>query len=169
MAEKKVTKKVEQQPKVDLLDVLLDKDNKDPIVLMDEKGRQISFEQVAIIPYDIKDERVLYVVLKPIDKIEGIADDEAVVFLVDQDKAGNTILRVEEDEEIAIAVFDKYYDLLEEARGKAKKTTTKAAPKTAQKAAPAKTTTKAAPKTAAKPAAKTATKTAGKTAGKKTK
>ena len=172
MAEKKVTKKVEEQPKVDLLDVLLDKDNKDPIVLMDEKGRQISFEQVAIIPYDIKDERVLYVVLKPIDKIEGIADDEAVVFLVDQDKAGNTILRVEEDEEIAIAVFDKYYDLLEEARGKAKKTS-KAAPKTTSKAAPAKsatkTTTKPATKTATKTATKAPAKTAGKTAGKKTK
>lgn len=183
MAEKKVTKKTEQpaQPKVDLLDVLLDKDNKDPIVLMDEKGKQISFEQVAIIPYEVKkDERVLYVVLKPIDKIEGIADDEAVVFLVDQDKAGNTVLRVEEDEEVAIAVFDKYYDLLEEARGKTKKTATKTPAKTAAKAAPktaAKTTTKAAPatkaktttKVAAKVPAKTATKTAGKAAGKKTK
>ncbi len=151
MSEKKVSKKVEEQKPVDLLDVLLDKDNKDPIVLMDEKGRQISFEQVAIIPYEIKGEKVLYVVLKPIDKIDGIADDEAVVFLVDQDKNGNTILRVEEDEEVAIAVFDKYYDLLEEARGKAKKTTT------AKKA----TATKAAPKTTKTPA-KTTTKVAGK-------
>ena len=151
MSEKKVSKKVEEQKPVDLLDVLLDKDNKDPIVLMDEKGRQISFEQVAIIPYEIKNEKVLYVVLKPIDKIDGIADDEAVVFLVDQDKNGNTILRVEEDEEIAIAVFDKYYDLLEEARGKAKKTTTAKKSTTstkapAKKTAPAKTTTKVAGK-----------------------
>lgn len=147
MSEKNVTKKVEEQKPVDLLDVLLDKDNKDPIVLMDEKGKQISFEQVAIIPYEVKEEKVLYVVLKPIDKIEGIADDEAVVFLVDQDKQGNTILRVEEDEEVAIAVFDKYYDLLEEARGKAKKpaSTTKA---------PAKKTTTAAKKPATKVAGK---------------
>lgn len=157
MAEKKVAKKVEEQKPVDLLDVLLDKDNKDPIVLMDEKGRQISFEQVAIIPYELKGEKVLYVVLKPIDKIDGIADDEAVVFLVDQDKQGNTILRVEEDEEVAIAVFDKYYDLLEEARGKAKKTTT--AKKVADKAPAKKTATKA-------PATKTATKVAGKKTGK---
>lgn len=61
-------------------------------------------------------EKVLYVVLKPIDKIDGIADDEALVFLVDQDKYGNTILCVEDDELIAMDVFDKYYDLLEEAR-----------------------------------------------------
>ena len=33
-----------QRP-IDLLDIILDKDNKDPIVLMDEKGRQIVFEQ----------------------------------------------------------------------------------------------------------------------------
>lgn len=155
MSEKKVSKKVEEKP-VDLLDVLLDKDNKDPIVLMDEKGRQISFEQVAIIPYEVKGEKVLYVVLKPIDKIDGIADDEAVVFLVDQDKNGNTILRVEEDEEVAIAVFDKYYDLLEEARGKAKKTTT-AKKSTATKAPAAKTAPKA-PKTATKVAGKKTTK-----------
>ena len=152
MSEKKVTKKEQAQP-VDLLDVLLDKNNKEPIVLMDEKGRQISFEQVAIIPYDINDTKVLYVVLKPIDKIDGIADDEAVVFLVDQDKNGNTVLRVEEDEEVAIAVFDKYYDLLEEARAAAPKKTTTA------KKAPAKTaTTKKAPAKTTAPAKKVAGK-----------
>ncbi len=152
MSEKKVTKKEQAQP-VDLLDVLLDKNNKEPIVLMDEKGRQISFEQVAIIPYDINDTKVLYVVLKPIDKIDGIADDEAVVFLVDQDKNGNTVLRVEEDEEVAIAVFDKYYDLLEEARAAAPKKTTTA------KKAPSKTaTTKKAPAKTTAPAKKVAGK-----------
>ena len=163
-----------EEKSLDLLDVLLDKDNKEPIVLMDEKGRQIAFEQVAIIPYDIKEERFLYCVLKPIDQVDGVAEDEAIVFVVDQDKTGNTILRVEEDEERAIAVFDKYYDLLEEARGAAKKTTAKkttsaAAKKTttATKKPAAKTT---ATKTAAKkPAAKTTTakKSATTVAGKK--
>ena len=81
------------------------------------------------------------------DKIDGIADDEAIVFLVDEDADGNTILRVEENEEVAIAVFDKYYDLLEEATKKPKK-------------APAKKETSKAP--AKKPASKTAGKTAGK-------
>ena len=40
--------------------------------------------------------------------------NEAIVFLVDTDDAGNSIIRIEEDEEVAIAVFDKYYDLLEQ-------------------------------------------------------
>ena len=143
-----------QRQQVDLLDVLLDKDNRDPILLMDEKGRQMRFEQVAVIPYDVdKEDRKLYVVLKPIDKIEGIADDEAIVFVCDTDKAGNTVLRLEENEEIAIDVFDKYYDLLEEENAKQK-----AAKKTKAKEA-AKTT-----KTATK---KPATKTAGKKPAKK--
>lgn len=140
-----------QKQQIDLLDVLLDKDNRDPILLMDEKGKQMSFEQVAVIPYDAgKGERKLYVVLKPIDKIEGIADDEAIVFVCDTDKAGNTVLRLEENEEVAIDVFDKYYDLLEEETAK-------------QKAAK-----KAKAKGTAKPASKApATKTAGKKPAKK--
>ena len=115
--------------KIDLLDVLLDQDNKEPIVLMDENGKQMTFEQVAVIPYEVKKEKRLYCVLKPLDKIEGIKDDEAIVFLVDTDDEGNSVIRIEEDEEIAIAVFDKYYDLLEEANKEEAKKNATAKPK----------------------------------------
>lgn len=139
--EKKEIKKEDKNVKdLDLLDVLLDQDNKEPIVLMDESGKEITFEQVAVIPYEIKKENRLYCVLKPIDKIEGIGEDEAIVFLVDTDSEGNSIIKVEEDEEIAIAVFDKYYDLLEEAKKEEK--AKKAAAKTAAKPAAKKTTKK---------------------------
>lgn len=114
-------KKVEE---VDLLDVLLDENNKEPIVFMDEQGKKLAFEQVAVIPYEVRKETRLYCVLKPIDKIDGVNDDEAIVFLVDTDEEGNSVIKVEEDEEIAIAVFDKYYDLLEEAQAEEKKTKT---------------------------------------------
>ncbi len=132
----------ENNKPVDLLDVLLDQDNKDPIVLMDESGKQMTFEQVAVIPYEVRKERRLYCVLKPVDHIEGIGDDEAIVFLVDTDDNGNTVIKIEEDEEIAIAVFDKYYDLLEEAQ------------KEAKAKEPAQAAKKAAPKTKGKPAGK---------------
>ncbi len=153
----------QEAAQVDLLDVLLDKDNKDPITLMDEKGKQLSFEQIAMIVHEVKKEKKLFAILKPVDKIEGIGENEAIVFLVDQDKNGNTILKIEEDEDVAIDVFDDYYDLLEEemTKQKQKKTAKKAA---APKAAATKTakTTKAAGKTAgkaeAKPAAKKTTK-----------
>ena len=137
MAEKKTTvenkEKAPEVQTIDIVDVLLDQDNKDPIVLMDEKGKQLTFEQVAVIPYEVKKEKRLYCVLKPLDKIEGIADDEAIVFLVDQDDQGNSIVRVEEDEEVAIAVFDKYYDLLEEAQKEEKAAKAKACRKSSSK------------------------------------
>ena len=56
----------------------------------------------------------MFVILKPLDKIPGIDDDEAIVFRAASDNLGNTILTAEEDELIAIDVFNKYYDLLEE-------------------------------------------------------
>lgn len=134
MEEKKVENN-EELKSVDILDVLLDQDNKDPIVLVDETGKQLTFEQVAVIPYEVRKEKRLYCVLKPIDKIEGIGDDEAIVFVVDQDKDGNSIIKVEEDEEVAISVFDKYYDLLEEAQKQEKEQS-----KEISKPAPKKTT-----------------------------
>ena len=138
-----------KEESVDLLDILLDKDNKQPITLMDEKGKQISFEQIAMIVHEVKKEKKLFAILKPVDKIEGLGENEAIVFLVDQDKDGNTILKIEEDEDIAIDVFDEYYDLLEEEMAKEKEK-------------------KAAKKSSAKTAEKTEAKKATKTAGKKT-
>lgn len=123
-------KKKEELKPIDIIDVLLDQDNKEPIVLMDEKGKQLTFEQVAVIPYEVRKEKRLYAVLKPIDKIEGIGEDEAIVFYVDTDEEGNSLIKVEEDEEVAIAVFDKYYDLLEEAQKAEKETKKTAKPKT---------------------------------------
>lgn len=135
------SEEVEARP-VDLLDVLLDQDNREPIVLMDENGKELTFEQVAVIPYEVKKENRLYCVLKPMDKIEGIGEDEAIVFLVDTDAEGNSVIKVEEDEEVAIAVFDKYYDLLEEAQKeeKAKKSEAKKKVPSTGKSAGKKTT-----------------------------
>ena len=66
--------------------------------------------------------------MKPLTQLDGIADDEAIVFKVDEDENGEAILRVETNEEIAIAVFDQYYNLVEESeneKAKAKKTNIK--------------------------------------------
>lgn len=95
----------------DIIDILLDADNKDPILLTDEKGNKIAFEQVAVIPYDQK----IYCILKPIDHIDNVEDDEAIVFYVEEDLYGGNapVLRVEADELKAIDVFEKYYDLLD--------------------------------------------------------
>ena len=96
---------------LDILDILLDENNDDPISLFDEDDKEVKFEQVAIIPHDEK----IYAILKPIDEMEGVADDEAIVFVVEYDNEGHSYLVVETNEEIAIKVFDKYYQLLDEA------------------------------------------------------
>lgn len=54
----------QEAAQVDLLDVLLDKDNKDPITLMDEKGKQLSFEQIAMIVHEVKKEKKTFCYLK---------------------------------------------------------------------------------------------------------
>ena len=113
-----VSNKVEQeQAHQDILDVLLDEDNKDPIVLVDDKGKKIAFEQIAVIPYNNK----IYCVLKPIDQIENVADDEAIVFYVEEREGEEPVLLVETDEAVAMNVFDEYYNLLDAADEEAKK------------------------------------------------
>lgn len=99
-----------EKEEIDILDILLDEDNDEPISLFDENDKEVKFEQVAIIPENEK----IYAILKPIDEMEGIADDEAIVFVVEQDDEGNSILVIEKDEPTAIKVFDKYYQLLDE-------------------------------------------------------
>ena len=106
-----VKKQEEEIVQVDLLDVLLDEKNTAPIFMFDDKGNQLKFEQIAVIPYGDND---LYCILKPITKIDGIKDDEAIVFLVAEGEDGSAVLKVEDREEIAIAIFDQYYDLVEE-------------------------------------------------------
>ena len=115
---KKPVKKEEEMVKVDLLDVLLDENNTAPIYMYDDKGNQLQFDQVAVIPYGEDD---LYCILKPITKIDGVKDDEAIVFLVTEDENGESILKVEDREEVAISVFDQYYNLVEEEAKKKKK------------------------------------------------
>lgn len=59
--------------------------------------------------------------MKPIDKIENVQDDEAIVFYVDEKEGREPVLMVETDEKTAINVFDEYYNLLDQAEGKGKK------------------------------------------------
>ncbi len=97
---------------IDILDVLLDNDNTAPIVLIDDHGRRIEFEQVAVIPYTVDEEKRVYCILKPITALQGIASDEAVVFYVAFDENDNSFLKVEQNEDIARAIFDEYVKLL---------------------------------------------------------
>ncbi len=107
---------LKNQNNSDLLDILFDSDNTAPLIFKDEDGKELSFEQVAVIPYTSPedDESAVYAILKPLDYIEGIQDDEAIVFKVIQDELGDSALKIEEDEDIAREVFSQYIQLLDE-------------------------------------------------------
>ena len=90
---------------------LLDPENSDPIVLFDENEKPVSFEQIALIPYQEK----LYAILKPIEKMDGVADDEAIVFSFEEDDSNeDQLLVVEENDAIIDEVFAIYNKLLDE-------------------------------------------------------
>ncbi len=99
--------------KVNIIDVLLDDNNTEPIIMYKDDGSQIKFDQIAVIPLDDAD---LYAVLKPITKIDGIKDNEAVVFQAIED-GEDSYLKIVEDEKTAIRVFNIYYDLVEKDAG----------------------------------------------------
>ena len=91
---------------ISVVDMLLDPDNESPITCVNDKGEVIKLDQIAVIP--LKDK--LYAILKPITKIEGVADDEALVFSVDVEE---DTIEIISDFDLIDKVFDVYYDLLE--------------------------------------------------------
>ena len=102
----------DDKSQVDLLDRFLNPNDTDPIVILDKYGREMRFEQVAVIPHEKNGKKELYVLLKPLDKIQGIKDDEMILFVTDTDANGKTVIRVEEDIKIWREVYKKYLELL---------------------------------------------------------
>ena len=90
---------------------LLDPKDSSVIVLYDEEDKAVEFEQIALIPYDEK----LYTILKPVKPMEGVGEDEAIVFAFEEDEEEDQILVVEEEDAVIDAVFDIYNKLVAEA------------------------------------------------------
>ena len=95
------------------IDALFDEENCDPLYLFNEKGEEIGFDQIAIIPLDEKN----YAILKPLRPMEGLGEDEGLVFSVEADKKGTEYLALVTDEDIIDRVFAIYDALVAEAEG----------------------------------------------------
>ena len=89
------------------IDALYDSDNDELIVLFNEKGEEIAFEQVALIPIENK----IYAILKPARPIEGLGEDEGIDFSIELSDGGEEYLALVTDEQIIDAVFRIYDDL----------------------------------------------------------
>lgn len=91
------------------IEMLLDENNDENIRLYNEENKEVEFEQIALIPIDNK----TYAILRPVSGMEDIAEDEALVFVIDEIDDEECLVVVEDDE-IVDKVFDEYYHMLEE-------------------------------------------------------
>lgn len=93
------------------IDCLYDENNNDAIVLFNEKGEEIAFEQIALIPNHDK----TYAILKPVKPMEGVGEDEGLVFSIETSKEdGQEYLVLETSQKVIDEVFEIYDDLIEE-------------------------------------------------------
>jgi uncharacterized protein YrzB (UPF0473 family) len=90
------------------IDTIFDENNNDVIILSNERGEQIDFEQIAVVPIAEK----VYVILKPVNPMEGLGEDEGLVFSIEQNEEGVEYLALTLDEEIIDAVFTVYDELV---------------------------------------------------------
>ena len=86
-------------------------DEDDVITLMAADGEEIDFVEIAGIAYRGN----FYAILQPIELLEGMEEDEALVFKVTRGKDGEDKFEVELDDIIIDAVFAEYNRLLAEA------------------------------------------------------
>lgn len=93
-----------------LLDGLLDPNNDDLVCIKYSDGKTYFFEQVAIMPV----EEDLYCLLHPLTPVEGVKDDEVIVFKLVENREGNADLEIERDGSKALLVFNMYRDFIKE-------------------------------------------------------
>ena len=92
------------------IDRLFDEDDTSPISLFNEKGEEVKFDQIALIPI----EEQVYAILKPIEQMEGIGEDEALVFEIvenESDEGDSEYLNLVSDIDIidkVLSYFSEY-------------------------------------------------------------
>ncbi len=92
------------------IDQIFDENNCDPIVLYNENNEEVTFDQIAVIPI----EKEVYVILQPVEAMEGMGEDEALLFAI-REEDGEKVLIVEDRDDIIDEAFRQYYEMLEEA------------------------------------------------------
>lgn len=81
----------------------------DIVTLLSANGEEIQFIEIAGIAY----KGSFYAILQPVELIEGMSDDEALVFKVSRDTNGQDKFEIVLDDEIIDAVFKTYNELLD--------------------------------------------------------
>lgn len=80
-------------------------DDEEIITLFDDENNPIDFYEVAVVEYE--DE--LYALLQPAEEVEGIAEDEVVIFRIEETEGDeDNFFYPVEDDAVAEAVFEEY-------------------------------------------------------------
>ncbi len=90
--------------------------NDDIITLTANDGEEIDFYEIAGINYRGK----FYAILQPVELLDGMSDDEALVFGVTRN-GGNDTYHIELDDKIVDGVFKEYNKLLKKQNNGGKK------------------------------------------------
>ena len=89
----------------------MENDDDDIVTLLSAEGEEIDFVEIAGIAY----KGSFYAILQPVELLDGMDDDEALVFKVTRGKDGEDKFEIELDDSIIDAVFAEYNKLLDEA------------------------------------------------------
>ena len=89
------------------VDGLFDENNNENIFIKDNDGKEIEFLQLAVVDY----QENYYAVLQPVTPVEGVGEDEVMIFMIDEEQ---DCLVYTEDEKIIYGVYGEFMKMLEE-------------------------------------------------------
>ena len=89
----------------------MEEDDDDIVTLLSADGEEIDFVEIAGSAY----KGSFYAILQPVELLDGMDDDEALVFKVTRGKDGEDKFEIELDDTVIDAVFAEYNKLLDEA------------------------------------------------------
>lgn len=95
----------------ELKNEIVTEDDDDIVTLLSANGEEIDFVEIAGIAYKGN----FYAILQPVELLDGMSEDEALVFKVSRDEDGSDKFEIELNDEIIDAVFAEYNVLLDEA------------------------------------------------------
>ena len=87
-----------------------EEEEEEVITLATPDGEEVDFTEIAAVEFEDK----LYVIMQPVELFEGMEDDEALVFSVEENEDGDAKLDVVTDDRIIDGVFAEYNKMYEE-------------------------------------------------------
>lgn len=87
-----------------------EEEDEEIITLSTPDGEEVDFTQIAGVDFEGK----FYAILQPVELFEGMDDDEALVFSVEENEDGDAKLDVVTDDRIIDGVFAEYNKMYEE-------------------------------------------------------